>query len=63
MAVMFTHFALMHKGGNFEAAKEVIDFALNVNMVLRLGGDTVLVHLSPLHPFPKFEQYVIVIFR
>ncbi len=47
MAVMFAHPTSMHEGGDFETAKEVIDFALNVNVGLRLGGDAGMVHLSP----------------
>jgi len=47
MAVMFTHSTSMHEGGDFKAAKKVIDFALNINRVLRLGGDAGMVHLSP----------------
>ena len=47
MAVMFSHPALMHEGSNFETAKEFIDFALNINVGLRLRGNGVVVHLSP----------------
>ena len=47
MAVMFAHTAPMHEGGNFETAKEIIDFALNMNLGLRLGGNIGMVHLSP----------------
>jgi hypothetical protein len=47
MAVMFAHATLMHEGGDFETAKEVIDFTLNVNVGLRLGGNAVMFHLSP----------------
>ena len=49
MAVMFTHPATVHQGSNLETAKEVINFALNVNVGLRLGGDPGMVHLSPFH--------------
>jgi hypothetical protein len=47
LAVMFSHPASMHKRSDFETAKKVIDFALNMNRVLRLGGDAGMVHLSP----------------
>jgi len=47
MAMMFTHSTSMHESGDFETAKEVIDFALNMNRVLRLGDDAGMVHLSP----------------
>ena len=47
MAVMFAHPAPMHEGGNFETAKEIIDFALKMNLGLRLGGNIGMVHLSP----------------
>lgn len=48
MAVMFTHPALMEEGGNFETAKETMNFATNVNVRYLLGDITVMVHLSPL---------------
>jgi len=47
MAVMFAHPAPIHEGGNFETAKEIIDFALKMNLCLRLGGNIGMVHLSP----------------
>jgi hypothetical protein len=47
MAVMLSHPASMHKRIDFETAKEVIDFALNIDRVLRLGGNADMVHLSP----------------
>jgi hypothetical protein len=46
---MFAHPAAVHQGSNLETAKEVIDFALNMNVGLRLGGDPGMVHLSPFH--------------
>ena len=47
MAVMFAHPTAMHESGNLETAEKVIDFALNVNLRLRFGGDFGMVHLSP----------------
>ena len=49
MAMMFSHPAAVHQGSDFETTKEVINFALNVNGGLRLGGNPGMVHLSPFH--------------
>ena len=49
MAVMFAYPTAVHQSRNLETAKEVINFALNVNVGLRLGGDPGMVHLSPFH--------------
>jgi hypothetical protein len=46
MTVMFAHPVAVHEGCDFETSEEVIDFALNVNMGLGLGGDAGLVHFS-----------------
>jgi hypothetical protein len=47
VAVMCTHPTSVHESCDFKTAKEVIDFALNINRVLRLGDDAGMVHLSP----------------
>ena len=44
---MFTHPTAVHEGGDFETAEEIVDFALNMNVGLRLGSDLGMVHLSP----------------
>jgi hypothetical protein len=56
MTVMLAHPTLIHEGGDFKTTKEVIDFALNMNGVLRLGGYADMVNLSP------FSLYLLCIF-
>jgi hypothetical protein len=46
MAVMFSHPAWMHKGGDFKTTKKGIHFALKLNRCLRLGDNAGMVHLS-----------------
>jgi len=36
MTVVLADSASLHQGSNFKAYKEIIDFALNVNVCLRL---------------------------
>ena len=47
VSVVFSNTAAVHERTDLESVEKYVDFALNVNVDLRFGGDPDMVHLSP----------------